>query len=148
MPLVSGALTDDGAVIGVLIGVSANRRKALTRVGLPVPDPVPVRVQIDTGSFVTVLMPSVYRSLGITSFGTILIRTPSTRRGTPCEAEQFDVSVSLVSGTTLAEFGSVYAIASEDFQEAEPIQGLIGRDVLARCVFNYSGPHRSFELGW
>ncbi len=41
MSLITGPITSDGAVVIVSVGVSDNRRKALERVGFPVPHPFP-----------------------------------------------------------------------------------------------------------
>src|SRR5262249_22247401 len=89
----------------------------------------------------------VPKTLEVGPFGSILLRTPSTKRGEPCEADQFDVSVTLMSGETSFSFPSVHAIASDDFDPAEEgVQAIIGRDILNRCVLHYNGPERRFQL--
>jgi hypothetical protein len=148
MSLVTGTLTPDGAVVDLLVGVSANRRQRLVSVGFAVPTPVALRAQIDTGSFVTGMLPAVFDQLGIQPFRVVAVRTPSTTPGNPFHCEQFDVSLALVSGMDRVELPSVWVIASPDFQPHEGVQAIIGRDVLDRCVFTYAGPHRSFTLAF
>src|SRR5216684_4525760 len=101
MPLITGDITQDGAVIAILIGVSANRKKRLICVNLPVPPRISLRAVIDTGSFVTGVIPSVFYSLEIEHFRTIPVRTPSTTPGEPHQAKQFDISLSLVSANVI-----------------------------------------------
>src|SRR5437016_3015750 len=97
MPVVSQDLSDLGAVIDLLVGVSAPRREKLERVGFAVPEPVRIRALIDTGSHVTGFDPSVFQALDITSIGFFRVRTASTGEA-PHVAEEFQVSLSLVHG--------------------------------------------------
>jgi hypothetical protein len=72
--------------------------------------------------------------------------TSSTIPGAPHWTDFFDVSLSLVAGMGLSTLPSVHAIVSADFAPQDQAQGLIGRDVLGLCVFNYFGPHQAFSL--
>jgi hypothetical protein len=148
MPLISGTIDRDGATVVVLVGVSRNREKRLRAVGLPVPARKPVRVQVDTGSFATAFLSTVFRELEVERFGVIPVRTPSTRPGQPHLADQFDVSLVLVSGMESVILPSVHALAAEDFDGEGSVQGIMGRDVLARCVFTYSGLDSTFGLAF
>src|SRR5262245_15783316 len=145
MPIVSGEITRDGAVVPVLVGVSQARRAVLERHGIAVPQAVQVRAQLDTGSFATGLMPEVFAALQIGPIDEIAVRTPSTRRGQSWFAEQFDVTLTFFAGTTPHAIG-VWAIASEDFQQHDEVQAIIGRDVLDRGIFQYFGTNKSFRL--
>ncbi len=120
----------------------------MQRVGLPLPPLIPVRAQLDTGSFCTGMMPEVFHKLGIGPFDRIAIRTPSTLRGQSCLCDRCNVSLTLVSGTAQTPFPSVHVIASDDFSPGEHIQAIIGRDLLDRCVLHYEGPHRTFSLSF
>lgn len=148
MPLITGDITGHGAIIVVQIGVSRNRRKRLESVGFRVPEPVALRLPIDTGSFATGLVPSVFTTLQIEPFTVIPVRTPSTRRGQPHSCYQYDVSLTLVSGESTRLLPSVHVIASDDFEEEEEIQGILGRDVLDSLHFEYHGPDRRFLLAF
>jgi hypothetical protein len=149
MSIVTGNITHDGATIVVFVGVSKRREEQLAKAGFKIPPTIAVCAQIDTGSFATVFMPKTFRALGVTPFSTIKIRTPSTKPGEPCETDQYDVSVTLVSGITQVVIPSVRAIASDDFDADDgSVQALIGRDILAGCVFEYFGLHTSFRLSF
>src|SRR5262249_21722689 len=144
-----GQIDDRGAAIVVWVGVSVARQKLLEKMGFVVPSPIAVRAQIDTGSHLTGFLPEVFRRLDLTPFGDIAIRTPSTKPGEPCQCNQFDVSVTLVSGTVQECIASVHAIAGEDFDRHEDgIQAILGRDILDRCTFHYYGPQRAFALSF
>jgi hypothetical protein len=148
MPLISGTLTQDGAIVDILVGVGEARRQRLLNAGFPIPAVVPLRAQIDTGSHVTCLMPEAFDRLEIQAFRAARIRTPSTKRGTPHHCQQFVVSISLVSGLSTFPIPDVHAIASEDFSPGETVEAIIGRDILDLCVFCYHGPHGTFELAF
>jgi hypothetical protein len=98
MPLITGELGLHGATISMLVGVSRKQRRALEKQKLRVPDPVPILAQIDTGSFVTGIMPKAFADLQISPVGLIRVRTPSTTRETPHECPQFDVTLIFVTG--------------------------------------------------
>lgn len=149
MSLVTGRITSDGALVDVFIGVSRNRQKRLEGVRVSVPTKIPVLALIDTGSFATAFMPNVYRALGIEPFNVIKVRSATTKLGEPCLTDQYDVSVTLLSGDRQHVLPSVHAIVSEDFDDdPHGPQALIGRDVLDHCAFSYYGPHKEFTLAF
>ena len=149
MALLTGEITRDGAVVGLLIEVSHRFRQTLVREGKPVPPPQTVRAVIDTGSNATGFVASVLRPLGIKPVGRVPILTPSTTPNAPHFVDRYEVSLTLVSGegSTLV-IPSVFVVAPEEFDHTEDIQGLIGRDLLNRCVFEYWGPEKSFRLAF
>jgi hypothetical protein len=144
MPLIDGAITWDGAVVSVRVGVSENRRKRLTSAGFPVPAEISLLLQLDTGSHLTGLPTAVFKTLQVTPFDEIPISTPSTKPGQVCMAFQFDVSVTLEAPDGTRRFPSVHAIASDDFQA--PVLGILGRDVLDHCHFVFDGASKTFRL--
>jgi len=149
MSIVTGEITFEGALIVVLVGVSNARKKLLERLGLAVPDKIPVLAMIDTGSFATAFMPKVFTTLDIRPLGPIKVRTPSTRLGEPHVTDQFDVNVTLLSGAEEAVALRIRAIVSDDFDDLPGApQALIGRDILSRCNFSYYGLARSWTLAF
>jgi hypothetical protein len=145
MPIITGTITDHGAVIAVRVGVSRNREIILRQQRARIPQPLTVSAQIDTGSFVTAFPQSVFDQLGIAPFTRIAVQTPSTKTGEPHYCDQFDVSVDLVSGMTVHRLPSVKAIAVDEFDEHE-LGAIIGRDILQICMFQYDGRGRQFSL--
>lgn len=148
MPVITGELGAHGAIVRMLVTPSANRLALLRRLDLPVPRPVSVMAQIDTGSFVTAVMPWALRQLEIAPFTTKQLRTPSTTRESPHEAFVYDVGVTLFSGTVRWEIPSVHVIQCDDFNPDEAVQALIGRDLLQHCVLTLYGPHNAFSLAF
>ncbi len=149
MSLITGEITREGPILLVGLGVSRNRARKLTEAGFAVPALLPFRVLLDTGSNVSAFAPTAFPRLGLkTPFGRIAIRTPSTRRGQPCLCDWYDVSLTLASGMTTKYLPSIQAIASEDFDESEEVQGILGRDVLDRCTFYYHGLDKQFTLAF
>lgn len=146
MPSITGVIDDHGAVISVLVSVPTIRRELLQRLGMAVPSTVAVRAQIDTGSHVTGFSRQVFTALGLTPFGRTPLRTPSTRPDEPFYADQYEVALSFVSGVDQYPFPTVRAIASDDFQQGEEVEAIIGRDILNRCNFQYLGTARRFDL--
>lgn len=148
MPLITGSIDFQGAAVSVLVGVSRNRAAVLRRVGLPVPPAIPIRLQIDTGSYATAITAVVFQQLGVTRIYQTQVRTTFTTPGSPHLADVFDVSLTPVSGTPQGLRSSVHVLCSPDFQMTDPSQGILGRDVLDSCFFEYDGPRRSFRLAF
>ncbi|HEY1376091.1 MAG TPA: hypothetical protein VGF55_04825 [Gemmataceae bacterium] len=132
----------------MLFGVSGARRQLLERHSFPVPDPVPVRAVIDTGSAVTAISPRVFTALDIRPFGERAILTPSTRFDAPHPAVQYLVSLFLVSADQPHRIPDVHVIAADCWVPGGGVEALIGCDVLNRCGFEYAGPHRTFMLAF
>jgi hypothetical protein len=147
MSLVSGHITREGAIVVVLVGVSKNRQTVLEKHRLPVPQRIPVNAQLDTGSFASGFLPTVFQSLGIKPIGIVSVRTPSTKPGQPFPCDEYDVSVTFLAGITPVTIPSVHAIASDDFDTHEDgVHAILGRDILDRCTLSYCGPDRTFQL--
>jgi len=130
----------------MLVGVSRPRSEALKKANLPVPNPIPVRVLIDTGASCTNIDPTILKALGVPSTGTIPCHTPSTKSGQPHIANQFDVSLMLVHPMLTRTFFAVPVVESELCHQG--IQAILGRDILWWCLLTYDGQAQSFCLGF
>ncbi len=149
MPLLTGIITRSGAVIDSLIGVTDTRRELLTRNGFPVPPPVAVRALIDTGASVSGCSAAVFQRLDIRPVEQIHILTPSTSSDSPHPCGLYRVSWSLVAGGKVHPFAiSLDVIVADGFHPTEGIDALIGRDILARCAFEYWGPDDRFQFSF
>jgi hypothetical protein len=147
MSLLTGRLSEHGAVADVMVGISDARARLLKRNGRRVPGPVHARVQVDTGSSLSGFAPRVFNELGVTPVRTLPILTPSTPAHSPHVTQLYDVVLYLVINARLQRFYGTTAIGADCFSENEGIEGLIGRDVLDHCSFWYHGIEGTFTLG-
>lgn len=129
-----------------MVGVSGPRAAALTAARQPIPAPVPITGLIDTGASCTSIDVSVLRQLAIPSSGQTQIHTPSTQAGVPHYANLYDISIVLVHPSISRTFSAVPVTESQLIHQG--IQALIGRDILACCIFTYDGSAQNFCLGF
>ena len=146
MPHLSIPFTGQGPLIDLLVGISAQRRKAMERVGQPIPAYQKARALIDTGASSTCIDPTILKPLELTATGAILIHTPSTG-GTPHLCEQFDVALGIDHPTKDPMMLPTIPVIATGLA-AQGIGALIGRDVLSSCLFIYDGAAASFTLAY
>jgi hypothetical protein len=83
--------------------------------------------------------------LGLTPTGTTLISTPSTGQ-TPHQCLTYDVGIMFAHQDGYRFFGTI-AVVATDFS-AQPIDGLLGRDVLGSCLLVYDGTANTFLIAF
>ena len=141
MPFLTVPISHSGPVIEFYIAVSKPRATALRVAGRPVPQPISARCLIDTGASCTALDSKLIATLELSPSGSTQILTPSTGN-TPHACNQYDVALFLsLSASPHVHPLSLTIPVVEATLDGHGIQGLIGRDVLASCVFSYNGPH-------
>jgi hypothetical protein len=145
MPHFTLQVVQEGPVISLLVGASAPRVTALQEAGLDVPQAVVLRCLIDTGASGTCVDGAAIAPLGLTPTGSTLISTPSTG-GTPHQCATYDVGMMFVHPAGNRFFGTV-AVVATDFS-AQPIDGLLGRDVLSSCLLVYDGAAKIFSIAF
>jgi hypothetical protein len=138
-----------GLLIMAAVGVSQERKHALTTASKTIPALVPIHALIDTGASSTCIDPSVLKSLDLTPTGNCLINTPSTGR-TPVPADQYDVSLIIPAQTKehIPFILSTLAVVCADLLTPQGYHALIGRDVLEHCVLTYNGAAKFFTLAY
>jgi len=130
-------LRASGPVIQAFIGPS--RELIATFGALSAASPTPVSALIDTGAASTVITPETARVLQLRTVGIIRVHTPTTVEPVLCR--QFYVNINFTN-----EFAVEDVLAIEAPLTGQPIQCLIGRDVLSRGVLTYSGVDNLFRL--
>jgi hypothetical protein len=145
MPIFNIAVTTEGPVVDLLVGVSIPRQNALRNAGLPVPSAIPIRAIVDTGASTTCIENHLIAPLGMAPTGTIHVHTPSTS-GAPLQCDQYDVCLILPHPIYNGTIQIVPIIGCGILGGS--IQGLLGRDVLAFCNFFYSGLDARFSLSF
>jgi hypothetical protein len=145
MPIVNAAMTLEGAIIDLSIGMIESARQAMLKAGKQAPAPVRIRALVDTGAFCTHIASSVIPPLGLAPTGSVLVATPSTGT-TPAMFDRYDVSVTILHPELARIFDIVPILACEPL--ADDYQALLGRDLLKSCTFFYNGPDDTFSLAF
>jgi hypothetical protein len=149
MPLITGSITAHGAVTDAFVGVCGQRQRLLVKHGFPIPPPIPVRALIDTGASVSGCTADVFARLDLKPIAQVDLLTPSTRLDSPHPCDLFQVSWAIVAEGTSHPFTPVLqVIVADGFHPTERIGALIGRDILARCAFQYWGPDGRFHFSF
>ncbi|WP_224796723.1 aspartyl protease family protein [Pandoraea sputorum] len=120
----------------------------MAQAGIAIPKPSPGAFLIDTGASSTCIDPSVLEPLGLTPTGQTEVHTPSTN-GTPHVCNLYDVQL-LVPGQTGIEAPFIIPAmpVTESHLASQGITGLIGRDVLSKCVLVYNGAANFYSLSY
>lgn len=94
MPHITTEISDDGALIDFIVGVSAPHAKFFAANSQPTPPPVKIRGLIDTGASITCIHKEAVASLQLRVTGNVPIITPSTGNSNHL-CDQCDVSIIL-----------------------------------------------------
>ena len=131
-------ITALGPLINVIIAPSRPRVQALVAAGLHVPTPVSINLLVDTGASLTSIDDRHIQALGLSPTGTTLMHTPSTG-ATPVSVPLYDIELAITGHAG----AGVHALPSMPVMGcsfgAQGIDGLLGRDLLARGRLIYSG---------
>ena len=144
MSHVSRNLSPDGALVDVRIGVITARRHALISTGLPIPAPIVIKAQIDTGAYRSGIDSGILRQLEL--WGPIDREEyySSSTDDTPAVGEVYAVELTLLSPDDSRTF-DMWPVLAHSFAGCEA-RAVIGRDLLAHCTFKYIGPAQAFEF--
>ncbi|HMC63569.1 MAG TPA: hypothetical protein VKI65_01400 [Gemmataceae bacterium] len=149
MPTLTGPITPLGAVIDILVGVSAPATMVLRRASKPIPQSVPLRADLDTGSFISCLDAQAILVLGLHPAGQRVLSTASTGAAMlPCD--EYKVSLTIVHPSGNAALNRTLGLVTvADLPLAQTgIPALIGRDLLDRWEFLYDGRGGRFTLDY
>jgi hypothetical protein len=137
VPHARALIQPNGALLPLLITITAARRSALTAAGQPVPPPVHATLLIDTGATMTNLCTSVIQKLALQPTGSVGILSPTTGT-TPHQCATYDVDI-IIPAMPSFKHAAALPVVESDFS-AQGIHGLIGRDILKEFRMTYSGP--------
>jgi hypothetical protein len=146
MPTITVSAGPAGPLLSVAIGCSFPRTQVLLANNQPVPTVGSGQFLVDTGASMTCVDPDVIAHLNLPLIGSIMIATPSTN-GVPVACEQYDASV-LIPGASVRDNFVIPAIPILATKlKPQGIEGLLGRDIIDRCLLVYNGPARILSLG-
>jgi Aspartyl protease len=117
----------------------------MANAGLTVPEPIIVDLLVDTGASCTVLDQTAIYPLGLVPTGETRVHTPTTGSGSESRF-QYDVSLVLFHLDNSRLFQSLPVIATDLSRQG--IGGLLGRDVLEKCLLVYDGSAQAFSLAF
>jgi hypothetical protein len=145
MPHLTNRLTRGSPLITLYVGISDERRIAFTKAGRTPPEMRECLALIDTGASDTCIDPAILKPLELTPTGHALIHTPSTA-GQPHSCDFYDVSLGIYHPKDSMILLTVPVIAVD--LGSQGITALIGRNVLASCLFIFDGASDSFTLAF
>jgi hypothetical protein len=148
MPIVSGRIRRDGALVKVRLAWStsdAQRQRAALK---PIPPPVEVMALLDSGAEATALDVGLVRSLGLPVAGITLANAPGVGGLNYTSQHEVDLTVLHRSGNPSRDLIVRDLMVIELNLGQLGYQALIGRDVLAGCRFLYDGPQGRFKVAY
>jgi hypothetical protein len=130
-------LRGSGPVIQAFIGPS--REHIIAFGAQSIAAPISISALIDTGAASTVITSQTASLLRLRSVGVARIHTPTTVEPVLCR--QFYVNIYLSETFVIEDI-----LATEAPLTGQAVQCLVGRDILSRGVFTYSGVDNLFRL--
>jgi hypothetical protein len=143
-----GVLQPEGALVDVQVGWSAGQARRLRQIQRPVPTPLDARSLLDTGAEITCIDGVLVQQLGLPLAQLALANVPALgglRAGAHYHASLVVVHPSGDPGQALVLQN---LLVLEVPLAGLGYQALIGRDVLDRCDFLYSGRRQRFTLAY
>ena len=124
-------LQNTGPIVEVQIAPPKDLFNILKSQNKPISNPIKAMALIDTGATSSVVNPSVISGLAISPIGKVKISTPSD---TDVECNQYKLAF-VFPNRVIIEVSDVV----EAPLQGQPIQCLLGRDILRYGVFIYNG---------
>jgi hypothetical protein len=136
-------LFDAGPLINVVISLPKALETAYTQQNNPLPQPLSGIALIDTGAKKTCVQDSIMQKLKVSTIGQVTSNTANGAR----QCNLYPAHFSFPSAHIEIDFTSVVEVnlTGQTFN-GQQIIALIGRDVLANCVFIYNGALGMYTL--
>ncbi len=157
MPSVTVQITPAGPVVMAHVTTSRYRAEALVKAGLTPPPWRLCRLLVDTGASGTCIDEGILLSAGSAPIDMTSIHTPSTD-GVPETRNVYDAQIFIAPQAIISQTNNNQQFSSQPFLQSlrivgismkdQPIDGLLGRDVLSCCNLIYHGNINLFVLSW
>jgi hypothetical protein len=145
VPLIRLPLTAGQPIVPVHIGVSERLKKQLQAAGALVPSPVRMNLIVDTGASLSALDKEMIAPLKLPPSGAVQMRPVSISETISHPTNGYHVSLLLPAPECPALRLDALLVFEGAFRH-QGIDGLLGRDVLAHCLFVYDAPAGCFTL--
>ena len=148
MPFLRGLVQPEGALVEVRLSWSAVQIRRLRQACQPVPQVIDAQALLDTGAEITCVDDLLVQRLSLPLAQVTLANVPAL--GGLRAAPHFHAGITLPhpSGDPNLELAQPNLIVLEMPLAGLGYQVLIGRDVLDRCDFLYSGRRQRFTLAY
>lgn len=134
-----------GPIVEVEISIPNSLATFYTRINLPIPTPKTGFAIIDTGCKITSVDDGTIKGLGVSPVG---VGTTNTAAGQVTQ-NIYPAHVKLPRTTIEIDYNSVFSSdLSKVIFNGQPIIALIGRDILAHCVFIYNGKSGMYTFAY
>ncbi len=144
MPQINFTLSPDGLLLPALLGLDASAMQDLQAQGQPLPRPLQVRGQIDTGSLVTGVGPAVLAALGASSVGAS--RTQTASGLVVVQLYRISFTIYEPTGQSNATLSRTSWLVTNLPQDLPDIEVLFGMDLVRQLNLNVQGPAGEFTL--
>jgi len=144
MPTLRYPVSQAGLTLPVIVGLNGADTSALVTAGKPVPAPIGVQGEIDTGSNVTAISPWVFQKLGLSSPGRSSTQTASGQ----VSVNLYEVSLAVlqISHQYHPSLTLPSVLVCELAITLPGVDVLIGLNVLLHCKLILDGPAGVFSL--
>ena len=137
------ALQDVGAILPAEVAIPKALSDLLTAKKQSIPPAIQGVALIDTGATKSCVDHSVLSGLGIKPIG--LVKIGTAKGATQCQL--FPARLSFPSLRLVVDFSSMAGVNLRgQVIQGTPLIALVGRDVLSRCLFIYSGSQGYYTL--
>lgn len=143
MRSINGRIEPQGPFLDTTVMATPQHVARLKQARRPAPHPVSIRTLIDTGASGCVLDFGIVARLGLIQTGRTKIHTSTTGPGYE-ERDQFDANI-FISTPDQGVASFVVSVVGADLA-SEGFLGIVGWDVLFKCVLICDGPAKSFRL--
>jgi hypothetical protein len=141
MPRLTFAVAPDGLMMPALVGPDARAMQKLLARNKPVPKPIQVRSQIDTGSVVTEVGPGILTALSATPGGSSRTQTASG----VAMVRFYRISFTIFEPKGVTMNRSTWVVTDLP-QNLPDVEVLFGMDLVRQLVLNVDGPSGQFTL--
>jgi hypothetical protein len=145
MPHFTLSVTQDGLIVPVMVGLTGKDTTALVSLGQPVPRPVRLQGEIDTGSNITCVSARALSQLGLT-VASSAHRTHTVGGIQPANLFEVSLSIPPVGAMKAALLVLEHLWVMEWVSPPPGSEVLVGRDVLPHLLMLLDGPRMEFTL--